>query len=161
MGDMETLIVKKAYYGRVGKRIVLLAGYLVFSVIISFGFLGGGDGSGAPMAAFYSWGCLFAYISGYNPVGYLISYMIYLSILFLMTALLSRQKNIRGDRILICFYLLGSVIAVSIIPRSPDVPLFYYLIHFISAVAIVILYLLADWRLATGPKKLVVTGERT
>jgi heme A synthase len=141
-------------------RLLWLFGYFLFSVIFSFGFLGGGDGSAAPMAAFYSWGLLFAYLSGYNPVGILISYIVYLCILFLLKLLLSYQKKFRGDLVLVCFYLLGSVIAVSIIPRSPDVPLFYYLIHFVSAVAVVIFYLLADWRLAVGPKKPADTGER-
>ncbi len=144
-----------------GKRLILLAGYLMFSVIISFGFLGGGDGSPAPGEAFFSWGLLFAYLSKYNPVGCLISYMVYLSILFLFTTFLSWQKAVRGDLVLICFYLLGSGLAALIVGRGDDVSFLTFIFHFIVFAVVVVFYLVVDWRLAKAFNQLKSTPPKS
>lgn len=131
-----------------GKRLILLAGYLVFSVVFSFGFLGGGDGSPAPTEAFYSWGLLFAYLNDYNPIGCLVSYIVYLCILFLFTTFLSWQKKFRGDLVLVCFYLSGSVMAALAFGRGYDVPFLIFFSQYIVSIVVVIAYLGVDWRLA-------------
>jgi len=131
-----------------GKRLILLAGYLMISVIISFAFVGGGDGSPVPEEVFYSWGLLFAYLNKYNPVGCLISYIVYLSILFLLTTFLSRQKAVRGDLVLVCFYLIGSGSAALIVGRGDDISFLTFIFHFVVFAVVVVLYLVVDWRLA-------------
>lgn len=136
--------------GQMGKRLILFVGYLMFSFIFSFISLGGGDGNSAPMEVFFSWGLLFAFISNYNKVGELLSYPAYLSILFIVTFFLGRQKKVRGDLVLICFYLSGSFIVALIAGRTPDTPLFAYLFFFAFSVGVVIIYLAIDWRLARG-----------
>ncbi len=142
-----------------GKRLILWIAYLMFSFVLAFGTLGGGDGSRVATAIFYSWACVFAYIMKYNVIGMHISYVFYLSILFFLTMLLGRQKNIRGDLALVCFYLSGSLISVVIAGRAPDEPLLFFLSSFITSVVIVIIYLVIDWRLARGPKRSAATTD--
>lgn len=87
--------------------------------------------------------------------------MVYLSILFLFTTFLSWQKAVRGDLVLICFYLLGSGLAALIVGRGDDVSFLTFIFHFIVFAVVVVFYLVVDWRLAKAFNQLKSTPPKS
>jgi len=137
----------------VSKRLFLYLCYYVFTIIISLGSRGGGDGTAALMVVFYSWGLVFARINRFNPVGFLISYFVYLCLLFCFATILSARKKFHGDLILIILYLPGSIIGALIFGLTYKESLLSFLICFVFSAVFVIFFLACDWRLALAHAK--------
>ena len=143
------------------KRLFVYSCYFVVTIVVSLGSQGGGDGTAAMMVVFYSWGSVFAHISRYNPIGFLISYFVYLCLLFCFATILSARKNIHGDLILIILYLLGSIIGALIFGLTYEESLLSYLICFVIAAVFVIFFLACDWRLALAQAKKRLRNENS
>lgn len=111
--------------------------------------MGGGDGSAAPLVAFYSWAAVFAGIVGYNPIGYLVSYIVYLITIYWLGYFLNLWKMAHGYKVLLIIHLTGSIVGASMFGYTHNETLLGFLIRFAFTMCFIVLFLLCDrWLLS-------------
>jgi hypothetical protein len=136
--------------GRLKHRIILLASYFVLAnFIIIYSAAGEGDKYSAPLVSLYSWAFFLIREYAKSIIGALFVFAIYLLCLFVLTTLISHQKNTRGPFLPILFHVMGSIMAaLSYGPLYANESPGLFVFNIVLFLVVASLYLIADWRLS-------------
>jgi len=144
-------------FGNIFVRLLLIFGYMAFSVIVSLILVGFPEGHGywEPIPILGSWVIVLIIhspiLESIGLLSFLAIFFLYLIWISLLTTLFATFNKSYPKFAILVFHVLGSFLALSMLGADveiPDWPFFS-----IMGMAVFWMYLSLDWRLVTGHKK--------
>jgi hypothetical protein len=132
----------------VKKRIKLIIIFIFSALIVSWFFGMSGEGTGAPIAVFGSWGLVIAFLVMKSALGIILFCLLYFFCLFILDTFLSRK--IRRDDPLIpaLIHGAGSLIAARMVGHGSHFTTFFLISAYMISIVLTMIYLTLDWRMA-------------
>lgn len=104
-----------------GRRLVLVAVYLVVSFVVSFISLGGGHGTEAPFMVFYGWATVRVPFSvPFGPVFGILYLLGYIALLFSINTVAARIRYALLRPVAMYVHTVGVLIALGGVDESPN-----------------------------------------